>query len=106
MPTHRDKGASDKPFLMATRCPGVVVAVGADRNQLGLWVLAQQAVDCFVLDDGFQHLNLDRDVNLLLIDVSDFKGMQALVPIGRQPRRHQGNGSPLKTVRHRILLAQ
>ncbi len=75
--------SGDEPFLMATRCPGVIVAVGADRYHLGLWVLAQQAVDCFVLDDGFQHLNLDRDVNFLLIDVSDSTGMQALVPIGR-----------------------
>ena len=75
--------SGDEPFLMATRCPGVIVAVGADRYHLGLWVLAQQAVDCFVLDDGFQHLNLDRDLNFLLIDVSDSTGMQALVPIGR-----------------------
>jgi tetraacyldisaccharide 4'-kinase len=52
--------SGDEPFLMATRCPGVIVAVGADRYHLGLWVLAQQVVDCFVLDDGFQHLNLDR----------------------------------------------
>ena len=68
---------------MRTRCPGVIVAVGADRYQLGLWVLAQQAIDCCVLDDGFQHLNLVRDFNLLLVDVSDSTGMQALVPMGR-----------------------
>ena len=75
--------AGDEPFLMASRCPGIIVAVGADRYHLGLWVLAKQAVDCFVLDDGFQHLHLDRDVNLLLVDVSDFVGMQSLLPVGR-----------------------
>jgi len=75
--------AGDEPFLMASRCPGVLVAVGADRYHLGLWVMKNQTVDCFVLDDGFQHLNLFREVNLLLVDVSDDAGMQALLPIGR-----------------------
>ncbi len=75
--------AGDEPFLMATRCPGVIVAVGANRFQLGCWVLEQLAVDCFVLDDGFQHVKLERDVNLLLVDVSDSAGIQSLLPVGR-----------------------
>ncbi len=75
--------AGDEPFLMATRCPGVIVAVGANRYQLGCWVLDQLAVDCFVLDDGFQHMSLHRDLNLLLVDASDSVGMQALLPVGR-----------------------
>ncbi len=75
--------AGDEPYLMARRCPGVVVAVGANRYQLGRWVLRQMSVDCFVLDDGFQHLSLDRDVNLLLIDSSDLDGLRTLLPAGR-----------------------
>ncbi len=75
--------AGDEPYLMACRCPGVVVAVGADRYQLGRWVLRKMAVDCFVLDDGFQHMSLERDVNLLLIDSSDLNGLRALFPAGR-----------------------
>lgn len=75
--------AGDEPYLMARRCPGVVVAVGANRYQLGRWVLRQLSVDCCVLDDGFQHVSLERDVNLLLIDSSDITGLQALLPAGR-----------------------
>ncbi len=75
--------AGDEPYLMATRCPGVVVAVGADRYALGRWVLDRAPVDCFVLDDGFQHLSLDRDVNLLLVDCSDPAGLRELLPAGR-----------------------
>ena len=75
--------AGDEPYLMATRCPGVVVAVGADRYALGRWVLSLAPVDCFVLDDGFQHMGLDRDVNLLLVDSSDSAGMRELFPVGR-----------------------
>jgi tetraacyldisaccharide 4'-kinase len=75
--------AGDEPFLMATQCPGIIVAVGANRYELGRWVLAWHEVDCCVLDDGFQHLNLERDVNLLLVDVSDHAGLQSLLPLGR-----------------------
>ncbi len=75
--------AGDEPYLMARRCPGVVVAVGADRYRLGRWVLERMPIDCFVLDDGFQHLGLDRDVNLLLVDSSDSAGMKELLPVGR-----------------------
>ncbi|THJ21602.1 MAG: tetraacyldisaccharide 4'-kinase [Nitrospira sp. CG24E] len=75
--------AGDEPFLMAQRCPKAIVAVGADRYRLGAWVLDRFPVDCVVLDDGFQHLGLYRDVNLLLIDATDVEGLAALVPAGR-----------------------
>ena len=75
--------AGDEPFLMAQRCPKAIVAVGADRYQLGDWVLNRFPVDCLVLDDGFQHLGLYRDVNLLLVDATDAEGLAALVPAGR-----------------------
>ncbi len=75
--------AGDEPYLIATRCPGAIVAVGADRVELGQWVLQQAPVDCFVLDDGFQHLRLHRDVDLLLMDASDLAGIQSALPFGR-----------------------
>ena len=75
--------AGDEPYLIARRCPQAVVAVGADRYALGQWVLNRLQVDCFVLDDGFQHVQLHRDVNLLLVDATDPAGIQAALPIGR-----------------------
>ena len=75
--------AGDEAFLIAQRCPKALVAVGADRYQLGDWVLHRFPVDCLVLDDGFQHLGLYRDVNLLLVDATDGEGLAALVPAGR-----------------------
>lgn len=75
--------AGDEPFLIAQRCPRAVVAVGADRYQLGRWVLAQCPLDYVVLDDGFQHRALYRDVDLLLVDATDERGLHALVPAGR-----------------------
>jgi tetraacyldisaccharide 4'-kinase len=75
--------AGDEPFLMAQHCPKAIVAVGADRYGLGDWVLNRFPIDCLVLDDGFQHLGLYRDVNLLLVDATDAEGLSALVPAGR-----------------------
>ncbi|MEW6247810.1 MAG: tetraacyldisaccharide 4'-kinase [Nitrospirota bacterium] len=75
--------AGDEPYLIAKRCPTAIVAVGADRYALGRWVLEQCPIDCFVLDDGFQHLTLHRDVNLLLIDATDAEGLRAVFPAGR-----------------------
>lgn len=75
--------AGDEPFLMAQRCPSAIVAVGADRVALGQWVLEQHPVDCIVLDDGFQHRSLHRDVDLVLLDATDAAGLDALLPAGR-----------------------
>ncbi|MCS6898022.1 MAG: tetraacyldisaccharide 4'-kinase, partial [Nitrospira sp.] len=75
--------AGDEPFLIAKRCPSAIVAVGADRTAVGRWVLARHKVDCIILDDGFQHLELHRDVDLVLLDATDAAGLDALVPAGR-----------------------
>ena len=75
--------AGDEPFLMAQRCPKAIVAVGADRYELGDWVLNRFPIDCLILDDGFQHRGLYRDVNLLLVDATDAAGLAAVVPAGR-----------------------
>jgi tetraacyldisaccharide 4'-kinase len=75
--------AGDEPYLMACRLPGVVVAVGANRYEVGRKVLEQLPIDWFILDDGFQHLKLSRDENFLLVDSSNFSPAQQLLPAGR-----------------------
>ena len=75
--------AGDEPFLIARRCPGTIVAVGADRASLGRWVLTQQSLDCIILDDGFQHLKLQRDIDVVLLDATDAAGLDAMMPAGR-----------------------
>lgn len=75
--------SGDEPFLIARRCPQAVVAVGSDRAALGRWVLARFPVGCILLDDGFQHLSLQRDVDLLLLDATDAAGLDAMLPAGR-----------------------
>jgi tetraacyldisaccharide 4'-kinase len=75
--------AGDEPYLIAQRCPKAVVVVGTDRYRLGRRVLETCPVDTIVLDDGFQHLGLHRDVNLLLVDATDACGLGQTLPAGR-----------------------
>ncbi len=75
--------AGDEAMLMAQKCPWAIVAVGKDRYRLGCWVLEQAACDCFLLDDGFQHLPLHRDQDILLFDATDIDGLTKVLPAGR-----------------------
>ncbi len=75
--------SGDEPVMIAQRCPGALVAVGADRFRLGQWVLEHDNCDCFLLDDGFQHVSLHRDLNVLLCDASDVDGLESVLPAGR-----------------------
>jgi tetraacyldisaccharide 4'-kinase len=74
---------SDEVVLLRERLAGKVqVGVGADRYQNGV-TLAHHGVDWFVLDDGFQHLKLARDVDIVLIDATDPFGGGLVLPAGR-----------------------
>ena len=73
---------SDEVALLRERLAGKVqLGVGADRYASGT-VLARHGVDWFVLDDGFQHLKLARDVDVVLVDASDPFGGGLVLPAG------------------------
>ena len=62
----------------------IPIGVGADRHAVGLKLLERFAdVDVFVLDDGFQHYRLERDFDLVLVDVIQPPDLDALLPLGR-----------------------
>jgi len=65
----------------------VLFGVGADRYKNGV-ALAARGAKWFILDDGFQHLQLARDVNIVLIDASRPFGGGQMLPAGRlrEPR--------------------
>jgi len=81
------RGTSDEIELMRARLAGrVAFGVGKNRFAEGQKIAAQ-GVDVFVLDDGFQHLQLARDLNILLLDASRPLGREAMLPAGtlREP---------------------
>lgn len=76
--------AGDEPFLLATNLLGVAAVIAdADRVAAGRHAIAQFDTDCFVLDDGFQHLRLKRDLNIVTIDATNPFGGGHLLPYGR-----------------------
>jgi len=75
--------AGDEPFLIARRAAGVSVVVGADRHAAGLVAEEQNLGDLFILDDGFQHRRLFRNVDLVTIDPAEWIAGERLFPYGR-----------------------
>jgi tetraacyldisaccharide 4'-kinase len=74
---------SDEVALLRERLSGKVqIGVGANRYEKGE-VLARHGTEWFVLDDGFQHLPLARDADIVLIDATDPFGGGATLPAGR-----------------------
>ena len=73
--------AGDEPLMLARAVPGAAVLVGADRYLSG--VLAERRLGCSVhlLDDGFQHVRLHRDVDIVLIRPQDLH--DEVLPAGR-----------------------
>jgi tetraacyldisaccharide 4'-kinase len=75
------RAAGDEPVMLARQLAGVVVAVGRRRDRVGRAVEARFGRRVHVLDDGFQHLRLHRDLDLLCMDGGDFDGRP--LPAGR-----------------------
>jgi len=77
-------GTSDEIELMKLRLQGrVAFGVGKDRFEEGKRLESDGAIDFFLLDDGFQLLELARDVDILLIDASRPLRKESLLPAGR-----------------------
>ncbi len=67
--------SSDEVELMRSRLQNrVVFGVGKDRFAEGQRIESRQAIDVFLLDDGFQHLQLARDLDIVLMDASRTHG--------------------------------
>lgn len=75
-------GTSDEIELMKSRLRGEV-HFGVGTNRFAQGKKLEGSVDMFLLDDGFQHLELARDVNILLVDSSQPLAKQVMLPTGR-----------------------
>jgi tetraacyldisaccharide 4'-kinase len=73
--------AGDEPVMLARALPGVVVAVGPRRDVVGRIVEARFGRRVHLLDDGFQHLRLARDLDILCLEASDL--LDRPLPAGR-----------------------
>ncbi len=72
----------DEVFLMASRLP-VPIVVGRDRVAAGLVAIREFQAEILILDDGFQHLRLKRDLDLILFAASRDPFKERVFPAGR-----------------------
>ena len=81
------KSGGDEPVLISSMLSGVPVVVGSDRYKAAIFGQQKFNPDTVVLDDGFQHIRLKRDLDIVLVDAVDPFGNGKLFPAGvlREP---------------------
>jgi tetraacyldisaccharide 4'-kinase len=77
---HREAG--DEPFLMSILLPQVPVIVGPNRFFAGKKAIEELGADILILDDGFQHRSLFRDIDIVLLERNRPLGNGRLLPGG------------------------
>ncbi len=82
-----DGGANDEKLVLDLLCPGIVHLQNPDRVASATTAVKTHQAQVLILDDGFQHRRLARDLDLLLIDATNPWGYGAVLPRGllREP---------------------
>jgi len=81
------KESGDEPLMIAVNSPSVPIAIGRNRYNMGKQLKKQCNTNLFILDDGFQHYSLHRDVDIVLVDATNPFGNGHTLPHGilREP---------------------
>jgi tetraacyldisaccharide 4'-kinase len=80
--------AGDEAWLIATRLAGIPVAVGKNRKQaIKALLKAYPCLDCIILDDSFQHLNVKHNLDFIIVNDNIGFGNGFVLPAGylREP---------------------
>lgn len=87
--------AGDEPCLIARSLEGVPVIVDKNRHLAGLLAISKFGIDTVILDDGFQHLNLFREIDIVCINALNPFGNNLLLPAGylREPVKNISRAS-------------
>ena len=82
-------GKSDEARVLEQNLPGVPHLLGGDRVALAEQAVRELGAELLVLDDGFQHRRLARDLDVVVLDALDPFGLERLFPRGmlREPVR-------------------
>ncbi len=76
------KEAGDEPRLLAESLPGVPVITGSRRVLTGQYAVEKMGAELVIMDDGFQHMALCRDCNLVLFSAAELLGSAWVCPGG------------------------
>ncbi|MDH5716005.1 MAG: tetraacyldisaccharide 4'-kinase [Spirochaetia bacterium] len=79
--------SGDEPYLLAANVKNIPVAIGKNRYKSALLLKKKYNLNLFLLDDGFQHYALKRNLDIVIIDASNPFGIGHLLPVGslREP---------------------
>jgi tetraacyldisaccharide 4'-kinase len=79
--------AGDEAVMLAAKLPGIPVIACRDRVAAGIYACDMFGSESVLLDDGFQHLRLRRDLDIVLVNAADPFGNGSLLPRGilREP---------------------
>ncbi len=79
--------AGDEAYLMAKTLPGVPVIIGKNRAITGKYAVEKLQAQVIILDDGYQHWQLQRDLDVVLVDTRTMFGNGCVLPRGilREP---------------------
>ena len=77
-------GGGDEPVQIARRLPEACVVVGERRVDAARVAVERLGAEMIVLDDGFQHRYLHRDLDIVVIDARRFDDRDLLLPAGRR----------------------
>jgi len=79
--------AGDEAYMLASSLTGIPVIIGSERSQTGEFACQEFNPDFIILDDAFQHLQVARDYDLVVIDATNPFGNEHLLPRGllREP---------------------
>ena len=82
--------AGDEAYLMAKMMPGIPVVIGKNRDVTGSYAVEKLDAEVIIMDDGFQHWQLSRDLDIVLVDTLNLFGNGSLLPRGilREPLSH------------------
>lgn len=82
--------AGDEAFMLAKHLPQVPVLIGAERAVTGRYAIEHFGAEVAILDDGYQHWQLERDMDILLVDAVNVFGNGYILPRGtlREPISH------------------
>jgi tetraacyldisaccharide 4'-kinase len=80
-------GENDEPAMLTKNCPGAGIVVNPDRLAGAIEAIKKHRAQVLVMDDGFQHRRLHRDIDLVTIDATRPFGFGKLLPAGllREP---------------------
>ena len=75
--------AGDEPFMLAKKLKGIPIVVDEDRFRGGIFLVNNYDPDIIIMDDGFQHRSLLRDLDIVLLNGSDKRADYKLLPYGK-----------------------